>query len=234
MKFYVEQTIFDKIPDYCIGVVAVSGIKMSEQGEEMKQFLIESLEQKKQYLEGKTVKQLDELAPFRDAFLKLDINPNKYLSSIEALLTRVAKKGELPFINPLVDVSNAISLKYMLPLGTHDIGSFVGDGLCVRLANEQDCENTPNDEGSSDIIKPGEAVYVSGNEVRTRRFIWRQLAAGRIDQNATELVFPIDGFQSRKADVLAARDELFSMLEKHFGGSVKKGFIDIDSPEFEL
>ncbi len=234
MKFYVEQEIFQKIPDYCVGVVRACRVKNSEYGEEIRNFLFETLNEKKQQLEGQNVKLLPELAPFREAFLKLEINPNKYMSSIESLLTRVAKKGELPSINPLVDLGNAVSLRYSLPLGIHDIQSFKGTGLAVRLATQADCDATPVEEGSSDVIKPGEAVYVSGVEVRTRRFIWRQLAAGRIDENSTDLVFPIDGFAVRKQDVISARDELFELIQKYFGVSAQKGFIDIDNPEFDL
>ncbi|WP_418889350.1 phenylalanine--tRNA ligase beta subunit-related protein [Porcincola intestinalis] len=47
----------------------------------------------------------------------MNINPNKYFCSIEALFTRIAKGKGVPHINPVVDLGNAISLKYTLPMG---------------------------------------------------------------------------------------------------------------------
>ncbi|WP_334295952.1 phenylalanine--tRNA ligase beta subunit-related protein, partial [Clostridioides difficile] len=35
--------------------------------------------------------------------------------------TRVAKNKKLPHINPIVDLGNSISLKYLLPMGAHDM-----------------------------------------------------------------------------------------------------------------
>jgi DNA/RNA-binding domain of Phe-tRNA-synthetase-like protein len=51
-------------------------------------------------------------------------------SSIEALLSRVKKGNALGTINPLVDIYNAISLRFGLPCGGEDIDTFAGT---VRL-----------------------------------------------------------------------------------------------------
>ena len=75
--------------------------------------------------------------PTARRFTALGINPNKFLCSIEALLTRIAKGKGFPHINAAVDLGNAVSIKHRLPMGAHDLDT-IEDGLDVRLAQEGD------------------------------------------------------------------------------------------------
>src|ERR1051326_1947421 len=54
-------------------------------------------------------------------------NPNKYPSSIKALLKRVAAGRGLPFINTAVALFNIISIKYIIPCGGDDVDKIAGD-----------------------------------------------------------------------------------------------------------
>lgn len=94
------------------------------------------------------------------------------MCSIEALITRIAKGNSIPSISPIVDLCNALSLKYILPIGAHDIDNFKGD-IEIRRANENDIFVPFNSE---EFEHPDldEIIYVSGNEVKTRRWTWRQ------------------------------------------------------------
>lgn len=162
--------------------------------------------------------------PYRKAFRKLGINPNKYLCSIEALLTRIAKKKGLPHINPIVDLGNAISLKYTVPLGAHDITDCRED-ICVRLAKNEDIF-LPFGGEKEEIPDAGEVVYAVGNQVRTRRWTWRQSEHGKIGPESANIFFPIDGFMNfNKEEVLMARDELVECLNHVFRCQTKTGFI---------
>lgn len=48
-------------------------------------------------------------------------------SSIEALLKRASGGTPIRSVNPLVDIYNAASLRYALPVGAEDMDHFVGD-----------------------------------------------------------------------------------------------------------
>ncbi|MGM0652616.1 MAG: phenylalanine--tRNA ligase beta subunit-related protein [Bacillota bacterium] len=61
------------------------------------------------------------LQPYREAFKKMSINPNKFPCSVEALSARAVKSGTLPDINPIVNLVNTYSLKNTLPMGAHDL-----------------------------------------------------------------------------------------------------------------
>ena len=59
------------------------------------------------------MKQMPKYSLRRDAFNQLNLNPNKFMSSIEAMVKKVSKGNILPSINPVVDLVNRISLKYI-------------------------------------------------------------------------------------------------------------------------
>lgn len=40
-------------------------------------------------------------------------------------MRRISKGNDIPHINSIVDLGNALSLKYELPVGVHDIDNFI-------------------------------------------------------------------------------------------------------------
>ena len=123
MKFVVEKEIFEKLPTACFGVVVAKGIDNGKSYPTVDALLDESIAAAAAHFEGKKVKEEPEILPYREAFRALGINPNKFMCSIEALFTRIAKGKGMPHINPIVDLGNAVSLKYTLPMGAHDLSA---------------------------------------------------------------------------------------------------------------
>ena len=233
MKFKVDSKVFEMLPNACFGVVVAKGVDNSKSYPEIDAFLDESINKAYSYFEGKKVKEEKEIIPYREAFQKLGINPNKYMCSIEALFTRIAKGKGMPHINPLVDLNNAISLKHTIPMGTLDL-SLSNEDMEVRLSKPGD---TFIPFGSTEIETPeeNEVVYAVGSEVRTRRWVWRHSERGKIDETTSYVFFPLDGFTDfNKDEVLAARDELAEKLQTIFGCEVKIGYVDKDNPEMDL
>ena len=78
-------------------------------------------------------------------------------------------------------------------------------------------------------------MYVSGHEVRTRRWTWRQSEVGKITEATTDIFYPIDGFTDfNQTEVIAARDELAELVKQYFGCEPIVGFVDRENPEFEI
>lgn len=233
MKFIVEKEIFEKLPNACFGIVMAKGIDNSKEYKEITKLLDENIEEVSKRFANKKVKEEKEIIPYREAFLALNINPNKYLCSIEALFTRIAKGKGIPHINSIVDLGNAISLKYTLPIGAHDLGNGNED-ICIRFAKKGDTF-LPFGSENEEVPDIGEVVYAVGNQVRTRRWTWRQSEHGKITPSSTNIFFPIDGFVNfNKEQVIAARDELASYLKKVFNCQVQVGFVDISNLKIEI
>ena len=234
MYYQVSEEIFEKLPTACFGAVAVRGLDNTRRLPELEAMLQENIAVCQQYFADKKPKETPDILPYREAFRALDINPNKFLCSIEALLTRIAKGKGFPAINAAVDLGNAISIKYHLPIGAHDIDS-LEEGLDVRMAAEGDTFIAFG-ETEEEIPEPGEAVYASGHEVRTRRWTWRQSERGKITEETKAILFPIDGFSDvNEAAVRAATAEFVELLHRFFGDvEITTGFVDRDHPRFEF
>ncbi|MDR1125903.1 MAG: hypothetical protein LBM64_07575 [Deltaproteobacteria bacterium] len=233
MKFTVAAELFDKLPEACFGVVVARNMDNTVDRPEIRDLLAVQVGRVEDYYAGKKIKEAAEILPYREAMQTLGVNPNKFMCSIEALLSRVAKKKGLPHINAAVDLGNAVSLKHLVPLGAHDLASFEGD-MEVRPAVAADTF-VPFGETGAEKPEAGEFVYVSGHTVRTRRWIWRQSEHGKIASSTSDIFFPLDGFKNaNEAGILAARDELARKLAEFFGCAVNTGFIDRNNRFCEL
>jgi len=233
LKFTVDKKVFEKLPDVFFGVVVGYGIDNTTKHPEISKMLEDEAKNLHKLLEGKNLKEYELIIPYREAFISLEINPNKYMSSIEAMAKRISKGNLLPSINSIVDLANAISLKYLLPMGAHDIDALEGD-ILVRFATENDIF-IPLGSREIEKVDKDELVYADNKSVRTRRWIWRQSDRGKITEKSKNIFFPIDGFEnSNKDSVIAATNLLYDLLQEHFKCKVKKCFLHKDSNEVEV
>lgn len=233
MDFIIEDAIFEAVPTMCVGVVAAKGIDNGKEYPAVAALLDEAVAEAERRFAGKRVKEEPEILPYREAFRTLGINPNKYMCSIEALFTRIAKGKGMPHINPLVDLNNAVSLRHTLPMGTHDLALSPED-IVLRYARPGD-SFLPFGADAEEAPEEGEVVYAVGDQVRTRRWTWRQSEHGKIDAGTGYVFFPIDGFVGVNDDkVRAAADELEELLRAHFGCQTRKGFVFREQPRMPL
>lgn len=229
MKFKISKEIFEIQPDLCFGVVVARGVESRE--------VSTGLEEAAKELEGKysgcKAKELEEIVPYREAFKRMGYNPNKFMPSIESLASRVLKGKGIPSILPVVDLYNSISLKYLLPIGGHDMDSGEGD-IEVRLSMAGDLF-TPFGSPEAEELPLGEVVYSVGNRVKTRRWIWRQGELGKIEEQSRNIFFPIDGFEGKNdLEVREAAQELAHKLKTLLQCEVKTGYINRENMEIEL
>ncbi len=232
MKFIVRPEIFEKLPDLYVGVVVAKDVDNSQDYSKTNKLLNKYMSFSQEKFDGVNVKENEEIIPYREAFRKIGINPNRYPCSAEALFKRLSKGKDLPHINPLVDLNNAISLKYTLPMGTHSLDG-IEDNIMMRVAQ-------PGDNfiplGTDKIEEPdeGEVVYAVGKDVRTRRWTWRQSEHGKITDQIRDVFFPIDGFTDVNKDIVnKARTDLALKIAEIFGVKTQVGYVDRNHPEFE-
>lgn len=232
MKFKIEKTIFEKIPNLYVGVVVAKGVDNAKKYPEIDHLLEDSLKLAEERFLNKKVKEDESIVPYREAFRMLGMNPNKFQCSVEALFTRIAKGKKLPSINPLVDLNNATSLKHILPMGTHDLGRSDED-IELRYVRDGDTF-VPMGSTETEELDNDEVAYLVGNEVRTRRWAWRQSENGKITAETEYVFFPIDGFKGlNDKEVDKAAIELAELLERIFKCKVVSGHVDAKSSEFE-
>lgn len=235
MFYKISDEVFDALPNAVFGAVAVRGIDNKVKLPQLEAQLEERIAECEKYFEGQKPKNTEDIIPYRDAFKSLGINPSRYACSIEALIDRIAKGKGFPSINPVVDLGNAISIKYHIPIGAHDIDT-IKDSLDVRPATEDDTFVAFGQE-EKEHPDVGEIVYVSGNEVRTRRWTWRQSEVGKITEDTSSVLFPIDGFKGINLDKVEAAIEEFTQMVREFWGEdveIKTGIVDSENRSFEF
>jgi DNA/RNA-binding domain of Phe-tRNA-synthetase-like protein len=72
----------------------------------------------------------------RELYRRFGTDPTRMRPSSEALLRRIKKGESLPRINSLVDVANALSVQFQVPVGLYDLAKVVGDELVIRLGRD--------------------------------------------------------------------------------------------------
>jgi len=230
MYIRISPDLFKKQNDLLIGVVVAEGIDNKTENKGITDLLASVVAREKQLVMGKQVKDFREFEPYHTAMRNFGISLSRFQMSVEAMLKRLSKGDDMPSISPIVDLGNAVSLQHHVPIGAHDIGSLVDD-LEIRCVKDDDVFEGADDSSGFDRE---EVVYASGKSIRTRRWIWRQMPAGRTGPDSKNLVFPIDGFASNKETILAARDALSTYIKNYLGCEVKIGLIDKDSPSFKI
>ena len=249
MYFEVSKEMFDMLPTFTVGVIAVRGIDNSQDNPAVRDMLDKYAEECRAYFEASGNKAKDDpvVVPYREAFRAVGINPSRYACAIEALMDRIAKGKGLPSINPAVDLGNALSLKNRIPIGAHDMNTFIGAdggergadnaGIEVRPATAEDhFRPFGAPEGEYDDPESGEIVYVSGHEIRTRRWAWRQSEPGKMDESTTAVFYPIDGFSDLNlTELKQTMTDFEEQLAANFPGcEVASGIVDKDNPRLEF
>ena len=116
--------------------------------------------------------ELPEIQAWRRAFARMGLKPTQYRCAAESLLRRFRKEGALPRLHPLVDVCNAISLAFAIPVAAFDVSAITGD-LQVRYAIGD--EEYLTFSGQPEHPAPGEVIFADqARQVHARRWTNRQ------------------------------------------------------------
>ncbi|AGZ42111.1 B3/B4 domain-containing protein [Actinoplanes friuliensis] len=116
--------------------------------------------------------QFPEIQAWRRAFGALGLKPTQYRCASESLLRRLRRDGELPRVHPLVDVCNAISVAYAIPVAALDLDRIDGD-LEVRHAVGDEVHLTFG--GEKEHPAPGEITFAdTAGNAHARRWTNRQ------------------------------------------------------------
>jgi DNA/RNA-binding domain of Phe-tRNA-synthetase-like protein len=122
---------------------------------------------------------------------KVSDNPEKLMASSANLLSFFRSRANIPRINGIVDVYNAISIKSGLAIGAHDLSRVNGDiELRLTLGNEN---FTPLGAAKPMKIPRGEYAYVDSNNDILCRLEVRQVEKTRITLDSSDVFFIVQG-----------------------------------------
>ena len=123
-------------------------------------------------LTAKSEGEFPEIQAWRRAFAKMGLKPTQYRCASEALLRRFRKEGDLPRLHPLIDLCNAASLAYAMPIGVFDAARIDGT-LEVRPATGEEIYEAFS--GEVERPDPGEIIFADASgRAHARRWTNRQ------------------------------------------------------------
>jgi DNA/RNA-binding domain of Phe-tRNA-synthetase-like protein len=154
--------------------------------------------------------ELPEIQAWRRAFSRMGLKPTQYRCASEALLRRFRKEGSLPPIHPLIDLCNAVSLAFAIPVAVFDRDRIDGD-LEVRRATGREVYTTF--AGEDESPEPGEVIFAdAGGRAHARRWTNRQSGFSAVRAGTSSGLIVAEALHEtaeedirRLADALAAR-----------------------------
>ena len=156
--------------------------------------------------------EIPSLKAWRATFSGFGVKPTQYRNAAEALLRRLIKQGDIPSINPLVDLANMVSIRWRMPVAVFD--QAVATGLTtVRFAEGQE-QFTDLGSDSPTNPEPGEVVFVDeAGLVSARRWCWRQSDQSAACATTVEALITVEGqHPEAEADVAGAAQDLLDLL----------------------
>jgi DNA/RNA-binding domain of Phe-tRNA-synthetase-like protein len=233
LNYFAAGEVFARFPEYRRGVVLAYDVRNGESPVELVRMLREEESRARQRLNVDTLTAEPRLASWREAFRHLGYKPGDFRPSIEALLRRVLRGQELPSINALVDIGNIVSLRHLLPVGGHATDVLTRD-IALRPASGTE-EFVPFGSQEVEHPAPGEFIFVEGDKVLTRRWIWRQANHTLTLPETTAVEINIDGLPPvTAADVEAAAKDVMDLVELFCGGRLYYKILSRQSPRIEL
>ncbi len=134
----------------------------------------------------------DHLTAWQDAYRAFGAKPQRTPCSAEALRKRAAKDGSMGSINAVVDLYNAVSIAYAVPVGGEDIAAYAGSPTLTIATGTEPFETMKDGVPSIEHPEKGEVVWRDDKGVTCRRWNWRQGPRTRITEETRDMWFVIE------------------------------------------
>jgi DNA/RNA-binding domain of Phe-tRNA-synthetase-like protein len=152
---------------------------------------------------------------WRATFRKFGANPKKTPCSVEALWKRLQKNGALPSIDPVVDLYNALSIRFGAPFGGEDATGYNGVPHLGLATGGEEFDTARDGVAVIEHPNPGDVIWRDELGVTCRRWNWRQCRRTALTEASGNLWFVIDRLAPMPVDeLIRAGDELVLGLRK--------------------
>jgi len=237
MRYIIQREVFEKAPEFVRAVVLIS--KANNTGE------APGLEQKLRQRMAEIAAD-DQLTPgdkrieaWGTLYRQFPAPKGERIRpSIGNLIRRIQRGGadRIPFISPLVALSNLVSLTYVVPSGLIDAARAKGDLILGPATGWESF--TPFGRSESAQVEPGEIIYYDSatSVVMCRAWNSQGGQATAIQPTTTNAVLDIDCLLSViPIEKLEEAAEFISSLAQEFcGAKTHTFFLSQSTPEVEF
>jgi DNA/RNA-binding domain of Phe-tRNA-synthetase-like protein len=174
-----------------------------------------------------------EIQAWRRAFSRMGLKPTQYRCAAESLLRRFRKDGSLPRLHPMIDVCNAASLAFAIPIAVFDIERIAGD-LTVRYATGAETFSTF--AGEHEHPDPNEVVFADAEgRAHARRWTHRQGADSAVRPETRSVLIVAEAMHSSaRSDITRLTEALAKEIDGAWGVTATTGVLSAVSPLLDV
>lgn len=211
-RLRVDPAVFEKFPDFRALILYTSDMASPESNSASMEIQRQAVEAARATFGDTKANTHEHMKAWRTTYSGFRSKPSKYPNSAEALLKRVLRGDDLPQINYMVDVYNALSVKYVLPLGGEDRDRLTSD-LVLGLAKGDEPFDVRGD-GGVEHPGEGEVVWADSTGVTCRRWNWRQGGRTALTTDTRNAYFLFETLKPYPMETLqAAHDEFVAHVK---------------------
>ncbi|NQP65645.1 B3/4 domain-containing protein [Streptococcus suis] len=232
-QFIIDQSFWNLFPQAKIGVLLLQNYHNSDRSsQEIVQLLEDSLPLAQAHLTEDVFSDNPVIQVYRKAYQQFKTKKGAR-SSIEALLKRVSGNNPVRSINPLVDIYNAASLRYALPVGAEDLDTFVGN-LQLTITEGGDEFYLIGDDTNQPTL-PGELCYKDQAGAVCRCFNWRDGERTMITDQTKNAFLVIELLDIERLDALQeALNFIEEAAQQYLQAETSQFILDHANPHISL
>ena len=127
--FRYSNDVISAFPATRGGVIHARGLENTTSPSALDQRYRAEQAQVREAIGDMPLSEIPSLKAWRATFSGFGVKPTQYRSAAEALLRRLTKQGDIPSINPLVDLANMVSIRWRMPVAVFDQATVTGHHL---------------------------------------------------------------------------------------------------------
>lgn len=184
-------------------------------------------------LGGGSESELPEIQAWRRTFSKMKLKPTQYRCASEALLRRFRQEGSLPRIHPLIDLCNACSLAFAIPIAVFDRSRIAGS-LEVRRAIGNEVYLTFAE--TTEQPEAGEVIFADEEgRAHARRWTNRQSGLSAVRDGTQDVLIVIEALHATAVDDVARLvTDLADEMRRTWRCEPTSAALSAVSPRFEF
>jgi DNA/RNA-binding domain of Phe-tRNA-synthetase-like protein len=225
----VRSEIYELRPDYCALSIIAEGVQNAARHPASDE-IIETARALKPWSAWGDA----HLDAWRAAYRGFGAKPQRTPTSAEALARRIQGDGQLPTINAVVDLYNALSVRFAIPIGGENIAAYVGDPLLKRATGHEVFDTVKDGSPCLETVPAGEVVWADERGVTCRRWNWRQGLRTRIDETTTRMWFVLERLEPMPIPALLEAGRLLAATLRKLSPDAAIVSTIIDRPDVTL
>ena len=233
MKFKIKPEVFQKFPNLVVGLPIILGFDNQKSGSEILKYLRQQEKDSQARMKPDELFKDKRVASYLELFKQFGADPAKIVPTHVALVKRVLEGGQIPDINPLVNLYNAVSIKYLTPFGGEDLDTLYGD-FVLKFSPGGEQWIGIGAKKNKPTIK-GDLVWGDNLDISTKSLNWRQCERTKLTAESKDGYFIMDGFADiNRANIDQAAQEFMELAVKWCGGKAEIHWLDKKHSEAEV